>query len=52
MRLNRRYVKAAGPTASLWEIPESGHIKGLQTRPDEYEERVVAFFEKALRPRR
>jgi hypothetical protein len=51
-RLNRRYVKAAGPTASLWEIPESGHIKGLQTRPDEYEERVVAFFEKALRPRR
>jgi hypothetical protein len=32
----------------LWEIPEAGHTGGLETRPDEYEQRVVAFFDQAL----
>ena len=36
-------------TATLWEIPESGHVGGLEARPEEYERRVVGFFDEALR---
>jgi uncharacterized protein len=46
--LNRGYARASG--ATLWEIPESRHIGGLQARPQEYERRVVGFFDKALAP--
>ena len=45
--LNRGYAAAAG--AELWEIPESGHVGGLEARPQEYERRVVGFFNAALR---
>jgi dienelactone hydrolase len=47
-RLNRDYA-AAAPRATLWEIPESTHVGGLQARPEEYERRVVGFFDEALR---
>ena len=42
-----RLPRAAG--AELWEIPESGHVGGLEARPEEYERRVVGFFNAALR---
>jgi uncharacterized protein len=48
--LNRGYADAAGESATLWEIPESTHVGGLDARPDEYERRVVGFFDEALRP--
>ena len=47
-KLNRGYAKAAGDSATLWEIPESGHVGGLEARPEEYERRVVGFFNEAL----
>ena len=47
-KLNRGYAKAAGVSATLWEIPESGHVGGLKSRPEEYEQRVVGFFNEAL----
>ena len=47
-RLNRGYAKAAGDSATLWEIPESHHVGGQTARPQEYEQRVVGFFDKAL----
>jgi uncharacterized protein len=47
--LNRRYFAAAGAPKTLWELPESGHVGGLTARPAEYERRVVAFFDHALR---
>jgi dienelactone hydrolase len=47
--LNRGYAEAAGESATLWEIPESGHVGGLKARPEEYERRVIAFFDQALR---
>ena len=47
-RLNRVYARAAGETATLWEIPESGHMGGLRARPAEYERRVIGFFDRAL----
>jgi pimeloyl-ACP methyl ester carboxylesterase len=46
--LNRHYARAAGDNATLWEIPESGHVGGIEARPAEYERRVVGFFDKAL----
>jgi dienelactone hydrolase len=46
--LNRGYAKAAGESATLWEIPEAGHTGGQEARPAEYERRVVGFFDEAL----
>lgn len=46
--LNRIYHRAAGPSSTLWEIPESEHIGGLRARPREYERRVIGFFGWAL----
>jgi hypothetical protein len=46
--LNRGYARAAGDNATLWELPESGHVGGLEARPEEYERRVVGFFDEAL----
>ena len=48
--LNRGYARAAGRSATLWEIPESTHVGGLEARPEEYERRVVGFFDEALLP--
>jgi pimeloyl-ACP methyl ester carboxylesterase len=46
--LNRGYAEAAGESATLWEIPESTHMGGMTARPEEYERRVVGFFDEAL----
>jgi uncharacterized protein len=46
--LNHGYARAAGDSATLWEIPESGHVGGLEARPEEYERRVVGFFDEEL----
>ena len=45
---NPRYHSLAGPTAELWEIPESHHVGGHRARPQEYENRVVGFFDEHL----
>jgi uncharacterized protein len=41
------YAAARGPK-EIWEVPGSGHMKGIEAQPDEYERRVVAFFDRAL----
>lgn len=46
--LNRRFYDEAGEPRTLWEIPEAGHTGGLETRPQEYERRVVGFFDASL----
>src|SRR5256885_12609109 len=33
---------------SIWEVPGSGHVGGINARPKEYERRVVGFFDRAL----
>ena len=48
--LNRGYYRAAREPKTLWEIPESKHTGGLTARPEEYERRVIGFFDRALRP--
>ena len=46
--LNPAYYRAAKPPKSIWKIPESHHVGGLSARPDEYELRVIGFFNDAL----
>ena len=46
--LSRKYLRAAGPTARGWEVPDGGHTGGLDARPAEYERRVVGFLDGAL----
>jgi hypothetical protein len=44
-----RSIQAASPeTVDLWVVPSTGHIGGLRTRPDEWEERVVGFLDRQL----
>ena len=38
----------AGEPKTHWNIPETGHCGGLSARPDEYEQRLVDFFNLSL----
>ena len=48
-RANRAFYRAASGPKAIWEIPEAGHVGGLEARPREYEERVTGFFDRSLR---
>jgi dienelactone hydrolase len=48
-RANRAFHRAAGEPKAIWEIPEAGHVGGLEARPREYEQRVTRFFDRFLR---
>jgi hypothetical protein len=39
---------AAPETVTLWAIPESPHVGGLTTRPEEYPRRVLDLFRRTL----
>lgn len=44
-----RYIQSGSPdTVDLWVVPGTGHTHGLDTHPDEWESRVVAFLDRAL----
>ena len=38
----------AGEPKEMWIIPEAGHIQGFKVRPEEYGEKVTAFFDASL----
>ena len=43
------YVAAGAPDrVQTWTVPDAGHTDGLQTRPDEWEARVIAFLTDSL----
>ena len=42
------YHDAAGEPRALWEAAGAGHTGALDTQPDEYERRVIDFFDAAL----
>jgi dienelactone hydrolase len=46
--LNPTYYKAAGRPKAIWEVPDSGHVGGIDARPKQYERRVVGFFDRTL----
>ena len=45
---NEGFYKAARGEKEIWEVPGSGHMKGIEAQPQEYERRVVGFFDRAL----
>jgi len=45
--LNERFYEKAGRPKTLWQVPDSG-TGGIDARPQEYERRVVGFFDRAL----
>lgn len=46
--MNRRLYQLAGPTAQLWELPDTPHGGGLSTHPEEYAQRMLSFFDTSL----
>jgi len=47
-RMLEHHYRAAREPKTLWIIPEAGHIGGPSARPEEYEDRIVGFFDQAL----
>jgi uncharacterized protein len=47
--LNPTFYAAAGEPKTLWKIADAGHTGGLDAHPEQYERRVIAFFDRALR---
>jgi uncharacterized protein len=45
---NRAFYKNARGDKEIWEVPGSGHMGGTKAQPQEYERRVVAFFDRHL----
>lgn len=43
-----RYASLAGPNAEAWIIPEATHCDGPRRRPEEYAEKMIAFFDEAF----
>ena len=49
VQLNPEFYGAAADPKTLWEIPGAGHTGGIRAQPEEYERRVMTFFDEALR---
>ena len=47
-QLSPIYFDAAGEPKEIWPIADAGHTQGFATHPDEYEARVIRFFDAAL----
>ena len=47
---NQSFYAEAGEPKEIWEVPKAQHVGGITTEPVEYERRVIAFFDAALRP--
>jgi uncharacterized protein len=45
---NLVYADAAREPVELWDLPDVAHTAALRERPEEYERRVVGFFDDAL----
>jgi uncharacterized protein len=52
VQLNPEFFRAAGKPKALWQIPGAGHTGGIRAEPQEYERRVIGFFDQALLSRR
>ena len=46
--LTETYFEAAREPKELWLVPGSEHTGGIEAQPEEYERRVIAFFDGAL----
>jgi hypothetical protein len=46
--LSQDFYESAGEPKAVWEVPEGGHVGGLEAMPQQYERKVVGFFDDAL----
>ena len=46
--LNPIFYEAAKDPKSIWEVPNAGHTGGLEAQPEEYERRIVGFFDRTI----
>jgi dienelactone hydrolase len=46
--LNPQYYAEAQAPKLIWEVPGSGHVGGIDAQPEEYERRVIQFFNQTL----
>jgi uncharacterized protein len=46
--MNPTYYRLAQGPKSIWAIPEIGHMGDITAHPEEYEGRVIGFFDHAL----
>jgi uncharacterized protein len=46
--LTRVFYDAAHEPKAIWRVPGSGHTGGIEADPQEYERRVIGFFDRAL----
>jgi fermentation-respiration switch protein FrsA (DUF1100 family) len=42
------YNASHAPLRELWEVPDAGHTESRFLHPDEFDQRLVAFFDAAL----
>ena len=52
--LNGVYYRSAGSPENwaIWEVPGAKHVGGLEAQPEEYQRRVIGFFDRELRRQR
>ncbi len=48
VNFNTMFSEKTKGRSTLWVVPGAGHTQGLSLYPDEYEQRVTAFFDDAL----
>ena len=46
--LDPSYYAAAAEPKAIWEVADASHTGAIDSRPHEYERRVIAFFDRAL----
>jgi len=46
--MNPVYYAAALPPKAIWEVPGARHTGGIEAQPEEYERRVIGFFDRTL----
>jgi pimeloyl-ACP methyl ester carboxylesterase len=46
--LMSRYKELGGESFDIWFIPEAKHVGAFDLHPEEYERRVIAFFDESL----
>jgi uncharacterized protein len=47
--LSQDFYESAKEPKFVWKVPGAKHTEGIDTRPREYERRMIAFFDGALR---
>jgi pimeloyl-ACP methyl ester carboxylesterase len=48
IKFNELFAETLGSRASLWVVPETGHVGAFSRFPQQYERRLTAFFDSEL----